>query len=85
MAWFTFYETADRLAKYLGPVGLKPPRHVFDIVAVRDKTAVEYIVDTTLKLNPDAVVVDGLSALSLGDERELVHAVFYNGISRNIP
>ncbi|AKT35625.1 RecA-superfamily ATPase implicated in signal transduction [Pyrobaculum sp. WP30] len=85
VAWFTFYETAERLAKYLSSVGLKPPRHVFDLVTVRDKAAVEYIVETTLKLNPDAVVVDGLSALSLGDERELVHAVFYHGISRNIP
>jgi len=85
VAWFTFYETAERLAKYLSSVGLKPPRHVFDLVAVRDKAAVEYVVDTTLQLNPDAVVVDGLSALSLGDERELVHAVFYHGISRNTP
>lgn len=85
VAWFTFYETAERFAKYLSSVGLKPPRHVFDLVTVRDKAAVEYVVDTTLQLNPDAVVVDGLSALSLGDERELVHAVFYHGISRNIP
>jgi circadian clock protein KaiC len=85
VAWFTFYETADRLAKYLSSVGLKPPRHMFDLVTVRDKAAVEYVVDTTLQLNPDAVVVDGLSALNLGDERELVHAVFYHGISRNIP
>jgi circadian clock protein KaiC len=85
VAWFTFYETAERLAKYLSSVGLKPPRHVFDLVAVRDKATVEYIVNTTLRLNPDAVVVDGLSALNLGDERELVHAVFYHGISRNIP
>jgi KaiC/GvpD/RAD55 family RecA-like ATPase len=85
VAWFTFYETADRLAKYLSSVGLKPPRHVFDLVTVRDKAAVEYMVETTLQLNPDAVVVDGLSALNLGDERELVHAVFYHGISRNIP
>jgi circadian clock protein KaiC len=46
---------------------------------------VEYIVETTLQLNPDAVVVNGLGALSFGDERELVHAVFYHGISRNIP
>ncbi len=83
--WFTFYETAERLAKYLSFVGLKPPRHVFDLVTVRDKAAVEYVVETTLQLNPDAVVVDGLSALNLGDERELVHAVFYHGISRNIP
>jgi len=85
VVWFTFYETAERLAKYLSSVGLKPPRHVFDLVTVRDKTTVEYIVETTLQLNPDAVVVDGLSALNLGDERELVHAVFYHGISRNIP
>lgn len=85
VAWFTFYETAERLAKYLSSVGLKPPRHVFDLVTVRDKATVEYIVETTLQLNPDAVVVDGLSALNLGDERELVHAVFYHGISRNIP
>jgi circadian clock protein KaiC len=85
VAWFTFYETAERLAKYLSSVGLKPPRHVFDLVTVRDEAVVEYIVETTLQLNPDAVVVDGLSALSLGDERELVHAVFYHGISRNIP
>jgi len=85
VVWFTFYETADRLAKYLSSVGLKPPRHVFDLVTVRDKAAVEYVVETTLQLNPDAVVVDGLSALNLGDERELVHAVFYHGISRNIP
>jgi KaiC/GvpD/RAD55 family RecA-like ATPase len=85
VVWFTFYETADRLAKYLSSVGLKPPRHVFDLVTVRDKAAVEYIVETALQLNPDAVVVDGLSALNLGDERELVHAVFYHGISRNIP
>jgi KaiC/GvpD/RAD55 family RecA-like ATPase len=85
VVWFTFYETAERLAKYLSSVGLKPPRHVFDLVTVRDKAAVEYIVETTLQLNPDAVVVDGLSALNLGDERELVHAVFYHGISRNIP
>ena len=85
VAWFTFYETAERLAKYLSSVGLKPPRHVFDLVTVRDKAAVEYIVETTLQLNPDAVVVDGLSALNLGDERELVHAVFYHGISRKIP
>ena len=85
VAWFTFYETAERLAKYLSSVGLKPPRHVFDLVSVRDKAAVEYIVEKTLQLNPDVVVVDGLSALSLGDERELVHAVFYHGISRRIP
>jgi KaiC/GvpD/RAD55 family RecA-like ATPase len=85
VVWFTFYETADRLVKYLSSVGLKPPRHVFDLVTVRDEAAVEYIIETTLQLNPDAVVVDGLSALSLGDERELVHAVFYHGISRNIP
>ncbi len=85
VAWFTFYETADRLAKYLSSVGLKPPRHVFDLVTVRDKATVEYIVETTLQLNPDAVVVDGLSALNLGDELELIHAVFYHGISRNIP
>jgi circadian clock protein KaiC len=85
VVWFTFYETADRLAKYLSSVGIKPPRHVFDLVAVRDKAAVEYMVETTLQLNPDAVVIDGLSALSLGDERELIHAVFYHGISRNIP
>ena len=85
VAWFTFYETAERLAKYLSSVGLKPPRHVFDLVTVRDKAIMEYIVETTLQLNPDAVVVDGLSALRLGDERELVHAVFYHGISRNIP
>jgi circadian clock protein KaiC len=85
VAWFTFYETAERLAKYLSSVGLKPPRHVFDLVTVRDKATVEYMVETTLQLNPDAVVVDGLSALNLGDERELVHAVFYHGISRNIP
>jgi circadian clock protein KaiC len=85
VVWFTFYETAERLAKYLSSVGLKPPRHVFDLVTVRDKAAVEYMVETTLQLNPDAVVVDGLSALNLGDERELVHAVFYHGISRNIP
>jgi circadian clock protein KaiC len=82
---FTFYETAVRLVKFLSSVAIKPPRHVFDLVSVRDKAAVEYIVETTLQLNPDAVVVDGLSALSLGDERELVHAVFYHGISRNIP
>jgi circadian clock protein KaiC len=85
VVWFTFYETADRLAKYLSSVGLKPPRHVFDLVTVRDKAAVVYIVETTLQLNPDAVVIDGLSALNLGDERELVHAVFYHGISQNIP
>jgi hypothetical protein len=52
---------------------------------VRDKAAVEYIVETTLQLNPGAVVIDGLSALNLGDRRELVHAVFYHGISRQIP
>jgi circadian clock protein KaiC len=85
VVWFTFYETADRLAKYLSSVGIKPPRHVFDLFTVRDKAAVEYIVETTLQLNPDAVVIDGLSALSLGNERELVHAVFYHGISRQIP
>ncbi len=82
---FTLYETAERLAKYLSSVGLKPPRHMFDLVTVRDKATVEYIVETTLQLNPNAVVVDGLSALNLGDKRGLVHAVFHHGISRNIP
>jgi hypothetical protein len=45
---------------------------VFDLVTVRGEAAVEYIVEKTLQLNPDAMVVDGLSALSLGDERELL-------------
>ncbi len=85
VAWFTFYETGDRLAKYLTSVGLKPPAHVFDLVSVRDKAPVEFIVEKVLEVEPDAVVVDGLSALTAEGEREFVHAVFYHGISRERP
>jgi len=84
-AWFTFYETAERLAKYLASAGLKPPRYVFDLVSVRDKSPVDFIVEKVLSLRPDVVVVDGISALTADGERELIHAVFYHGISREMP
>jgi circadian clock protein KaiC len=85
VAWFTFYETEERLARYLASVGLRPPAHVFDLVSVREKAPVEFIVEKVLELKPDAVVVDGLSALAAEGERELVHAIFYHGISRDRP
>jgi KaiC/GvpD/RAD55 family RecA-like ATPase len=85
VAWFTFYETEERLAKYLASVSLKPPAHVFDLVAVRDKSLVQFIVEKVLEVRPDAVVVDGLNALTAEGERELVHAIFYHGISRGRP
>ncbi len=85
VAWFTLYETGDRLAKYLTSVGLKPPAHVYDLVSVRDKAPVEFIVEKVVEVEPDAVVVDGLSALTAEGERELVHAIFYHGISRERP
>jgi len=85
VAWFTFYETAERLAKYLASAGLKPPRYVFDLVSVRDKSQVDFIVEKVLSLRPDVVVVDGISALTADGERELIHAVFYHGISREMP
>jgi hypothetical protein len=47
VVWFTFYETADCLVKYLSSVDIKPPRHVFELVSVRDKAAVKYIVEAT--------------------------------------
>ena len=84
-AWFTLYETAERLAKYLASAGLKPPRYVFDLVSVRDKSPVDFIVEKVLSLRPDVVVVDGISALTADGERELIHAVFYHGISREMP
>jgi KaiC/GvpD/RAD55 family RecA-like ATPase len=85
VAWFTFYETGERLARYLASVSLRPPAHVFDLASVRDTAPVEFIVEKVLELRPDAVVVDGLSALTAEGERELVHAIFYHGISRDRP
>lgn len=85
VAWFTFYETADRLVKFLKSAGLTPPAYIFDLVSVEPRVAVKIIVDKVLELNPDFVVVDGVSALTAEGERELIHAVFYHGLSRERP
>lgn len=85
VAWFTFYETAERLAKYLASAGLNPPLHVFDLVSVKENAAAEYLVEKVLELRPDAVVIDGINALASEIERELLHAVFYHGLSRDGP
>lgn len=85
VAWFTFYETEDRLRKYLSSAGVKPPAHIFDIVSTSPNEAVNFIVEKVLEVKPDAAVVDGVSALTAAGERELVHAVFYHGLSRDVP
>lgn len=85
VAWFTFYETEDRLRKYLTSAGVRPPAHIFGIVSTSPDEAVNFIVEKVLEVKPDVVVVDGVSALTAAGERELVHAVFYHGISRDVP
>ncbi|MEL9991336.1 MAG: ATPase domain-containing protein [Thermoproteus sp.] len=84
--WFTFYETEERLRRYLASANITPPAHIFDLVSAGDiKAAVEFIVNKAAELKPDFVVVDGLSVLGAEGERELVHALFYHGISRDTP
>ncbi|WP_148682873.1 recombinase RecA [Pyrobaculum ferrireducens] len=83
--WFTFYETEERLRRYLASVGTTPPAYIFDMVTTGEKAVVEYIVEKVAQLRPDVVVVDGVNAIAGEGERELVHAVFYHGISRESP
>lgn len=84
-AWFTFYETEDRLRKYLSSVGVNPPAYIFDLISVGGREAASFIVERVLQLKPDAVVIDGVNAISGEAERELVHAIFYHGLSREVP
>jgi KaiC/GvpD/RAD55 family RecA-like ATPase len=84
-AWFTFYETADRLRKYLKAVNIEPPAHIFDLVSMKSEHVIQFIADRVLELKPEFVVVDGINALAERGERELIHAIFYHGISRERP
>ncbi len=78
-------QTADRLVKYLSSVGIKPPRHVFDLVSVRDKAAVEYIVETTLQLNPRRSRHRRAERVESWGRAGACTRGFYHGISRQIP
>ncbi|MEM0462597.1 hypothetical protein [Pyrobaculum sp.] len=69
VAWFTFYETEDRLRKYLTSAGVRSPAHIFGIVSTSPDEAVNFIVEKVLEVKPDAVVVDGVSALTAAGER----------------
>ncbi|MEZ0319698.1 MAG: ATPase domain-containing protein [Pyrobaculum sp.] len=86
VAWFTFYETEDRLRRFLSSVGLPAPSHIYDLATVRDiECVVKFITDKLIEARPEAVVVDGVSALASEGERELVHTLFYHGVSRDVP
>lgn len=85
-AWVTHYETEDRLRRYLTSVGIQPPAYIFDIASVGDsKALIQLIVDRVLSVKPDFLVIDGVNTIAREDERGLIHALFYHGISRDTP
>lgn len=86
VTWFTFYETEERLRRFLSTVGVTPPSYIYDLASVKEVEALtQFIVDKILEVKPEAVVVDGVSALAREGERELAHALFYKGVSRDVP
>ncbi|MEM1596948.1 MAG: recombinase RecA [Pyrobaculum sp.] len=86
VAWFTFYETEDRLRRFLSAVGVPAPSHIYDLASAADvESAVKLVVDKILEARPEAVVVDGVSALAAEGERQLVHTLFYHGVSKDVP
>ncbi len=86
-AWFTFYENRTRLLKFLSSMGLEPPRHIFDMFSIpnRSKELVEVIVKQIKETSPDFVVIDGLNVLMQEGERELVHQLLYHLLSSLVP
>jgi KaiC/GvpD/RAD55 family RecA-like ATPase len=52
---------------------------------MRNGHVIQFIADRVLELKPEIVVVDGINALAEHGERELIHAIFYHGISRERP
>ena len=86
-AWFTFYENESRLLRFLSSIGIEPPRHIFDMLSVAQhhKEIVEAILKQIKEVKPDFVVIDGLNALTVEGERELVHQLFYHLLSSLMP
>ncbi len=85
IVWFTFYEERERLRAKLKQLGLCEPTYIYDLPSLGDGIIADYLVEKIADKRPDIVVVDGVNALNVEDERRFSHLVLHKGLASVTP